>query len=422
MNDLIPLAERARPKSLKDFVGQEHLLADGKILRSVIESDNLTSIILWGPPGTGKTTIARIIAKNTKSHFVEFSAVTSGVADVRRIVKEAQEDLRLGQKTILFADEIHRFNNAQQDAFLPHIENGTIILIGATTENPGFEINSALLSRSRLFKLEPLEDKDIKKILKNVLKDKTHGLGDQKLQIDTKSLDYIASFANGDARLALNILEVIASEVKGDTIVLDFVKQAIAFKNLRWDKGGDNHYDVISAFIKSMRGSDPDAAVHYLARMISSGEDAKFIARRMVLFASEDIGNADPHSLILAQSTADAVNFIGMPESQLILSQCVLYLASAPKSNASKMAILEALDDIGSKRLDPVPLHLRNAPTKLAKSLGHGKDYKYPHDYKENWVKEDYLPENLIGTKYYKPTENGFEKKIKDKLDKLKKD
>lgn len=415
-----PLADRMRPQNLKEFVGQEHMVGIGKPLRQLIESDQLTSIILWGPPGTGKTTIARIIAANTKGNFQEFSAVTSGVADIRRVVKEAKEEMQaFSKKTILFVDEVHRFNKAQQDAFLPHIEDGTIILIGGTTENPGFEINSALLSRSRLFRLEPLKDNDIKEIIKRTLKNKKRGLGELNLKIDKKALDYLTKLSNGDARIALNILEVMeANSKKNSKIILKLVEDIVTKKSLKYDKAGDAHYDTISAFIKSMRGSDPDAALHYLARMIESGEDPKFIARRMVIFASEDIGNADPHALVLAQSCADAVHFVGFPEAKLILSQVVSYLATAPKSNASKVAINEVERDIINERIEPVPVHLRNAPTTLAKKLGYGKDYKYPHSYAENWISEDYLPKNLIGKKYYRPTSHGYEKIIKARLKK----
>ncbi len=415
-----PLADRMRPRNLKEFKGQEHILGPGKPLRQLIEKDELSSMILWGPPGTGKTTIARIITASTQNHFVEFSAVASGVADIRRVVKEAKEQMRaFGKKTILFVDEVHRFNKAQQDAFLPHIENGTIILISSTTENPGFEINSALLSRIRLFRLEPLEDQNIREIIKTTLKDKERGLGKMDLKIDKKAEDYMVKLANGDARIPLNILEIVEANLKkGSKITLKVIEDIAAKKALKYDKAGDAHYDTISAFIKSMRGSDPDAAVYYLARMLEAGEDPMFIARRLVIFASEDIGNAHPAALILAQACADAVHFVGMPEAKLILSQTTLYLASAPKSNASKVAINEAEADVLNKRLEPVPLHLRNAPTTLAKKLGHGKDYKYPHNYPGGWIAEDYLPKNLIGKKYYKPTENGYEKTIKERLKK----
>jgi putative ATPase len=370
-----PLADRMRPESLEEFSGQEEILKEGKLLRSIIQSDKLTSIIFWGPPGTGKTTLAYIIAKNTKCHFSQFSAVTAGVADLRKVVSEAKERRKFkNQKTILFVDEIHRFNKAQQDAFLPYIENGTIILIGATTENPGFEINSPLLSRSRLFRLEPLSASNLKIIIKRALTERQRGLGDLNLKIDPKAEEHIINFANGDARVALNALEIASSGLKkGEKITLKIAEQAISKKSLLYDRAGDQHYDTISAFIKSMRGSDPDATVYYLARMLQSGEDPKFIARRMVIFASEDIGNADPIALVLASSCAQAVQFVGMPEAQLNLSQTALYLACASKSNSVKEAINKANSDIQNKRQDPIPPHLRNTPTKLAKSLGYGK-------------------------------------------------
>jgi putative ATPase len=457
-----PLAERMRPKSIDEFVGQEHLLGKGGLLRLLIESDRLGSIILWGPPGTGKTTIARIIAASTKSYFIEFSAVTSGVADIRKVVKEAIDRRSLTeQQTILFVDEIHRFNKAQQDAFLPHIESGVIALIGATTENPGFEVNTPILSRSRLFRLEQLTEDALTGIIKRALNDKVNGLGKLDISIDDDALAHIAAAANGDARVALTALEVAANSVTkldetsnaSDSsmpnteshkatpsntnttdgsacnthssvshITLAIAEAAINKKQLQYDRAGDMHYDVISAFIKSLRGSDPDAAVHYLARMLESGEDPKFIARRMVIFASEDVGNADVHALLLATATIDAVNFIGMPEARINLAQCATYLASAPKSNASYVAINEAMKDIHNNRIMPVPNHLRNAPTTLAKKLGHGKGYKYPHDFPGNHINEIYLPENLKDRIYYRPTENGYEKTIRERLNKLKKE
>jgi len=433
-----PLAERMRPNSLDEFVGQEELLGENGLLRNIIKSDKLNSMILWGPPGSGKTTIARIIAHMTEAHFIEFSAVTSGVADIRKVVKEASDRRRFeGKRTILFVDEIHRFNKAQQDAFLPHIEAGTIILIGATTENPGFEVNAPILSRSRLFQLEQLSDQDIVEILKRAFADKVHGLGEMGLEIEDYALEHIAKNANGDARVALTALEIAANSVAedgvgvgsagdgdvddgaGGVITLAVAETAINRKQLQYDRAGDAHYDIISAFIKSMRGTDPDATVYYLARMLESGEDPKFVARRMVIFASEDIGNADPHALMLATSTVDALNFVGLPEAKFALSQCATYLASAPKSNAAKTAINEAIKDVQSERTLPIPNHLRNAPTTLAKKLGHGKGYKYPHDYPANYVEETYLPDNLKDRTYYRPSENGYEKTIKERLNKL---
>lgn len=450
-----PLAERMRPRTLDEFVGQEHLLGPKGLLKALIKNDLLSSIILWGPPGTGKTTIARIVAHMTKAHFSEFSAVTSGVADIRNVVKEATDRRNFeGRHTILFVDEIHRFNKAQQDAFLPHIEAGTIVLIGATTENPGFEINAPVLSRSRLFRLEQLSDENIVEILMRALTDAERGLGNRGLKVEDNAIEHIAKNANGDARVALTALELAANSLIGNTlefyitpgddvnetaekkeageepspsgshplvITIAMAEEAINKKQLQYDRAGDAHYDIISAFIKSMRGTDPDAAVYYLARMLESGEDAKFIARRMVIFASEDIGNADPQALVLSTATVDALNFVGMPEAKFALTQCATYLASAPKSNSAKTSIFGASADLREKRVEPIPNHLRNAPTALAKKLGHGKGYKYPHDFDESYIEETYLPENLKDKIYYKPSDNGFERTIKESLNKLRK-
>lgn len=411
-----PLAERMRPEKLNDFLGQEHILGERKLLRSIIESDKLTSIILWGPPGTGKTTLARIIAANTKSYFTQFSAVTSGKDDLKKAVREAKDRKAIGQKTILFVDEFHRFNKAQQDAFLPYVENGTIVLIGATTENPGFEINNALLSRSHLFRLNPLSEDDLDKIIDRALKDKEKGLGELGLKIDKKTKEKLTSLANGDARFVLNVLEIIAANKnKGGKISLQEMEEACEKKILSYDKAADEHYDTVSAFIKSMRGSDPDAAVFWLAKMIQGGEDIRFIARRMLISASEDIGNADPHALILASSCAYACDFVGFPEAELILSQTALYLATAPKSNTSKEAINRATADVKSGKSLDVPIHLRNPVTGLAKKLDHGKDYKYPHSFKDAYVKQSYLPKGTLGT-YYIPSNRGYEKIIAERL------
>ena len=389
-----PLADRMRPKTLKEFVGQGHILAQGKPLRKMIEKGDLTSTILWGPPGSGKTSLARLIATYTKSHFEQFSAVTSGVTDVRRTIKEAKDRIKFNRtRTILFVDEIHRFNKAQQDAFLPSVEDGTIILIGATTENPSFEVNAPLISRSQVFVLNALEDKDIKILIKRALKYYP------KHKFDKAAFDYIVQKANGDARTALNALELATYSSK--YITLKIAEEAVQQKAIYYDKKGDWHYDVISAFIKSIRGSDPDASLYWLARMIKAGEDPVFIARRMVIFASEDIGNAQPTALVVATSCMQAVHMVGMPEAGIILAQGATYLASAPKSRASYNGLMEALSDIDEKRLEPVPIHLRNAVTNLMKDLGYGKGYKWT-DEKEFHKKLEFLPKNLKGRKYYK--------------------
>lgn len=417
-----PLADRMRPTNFTQFFGQEHLIGKEQPLRKMIEDDKLTSIVLWGPPGTGKTTIARIIADKTNSFFEEFSAVTSGINDLRRVVKEAKERKDLyGQKTILFVDEIHRFNKSQQDGFLPHIENGTIVLIGATTENPGFEINSALMSRSTLFELKKLEPKDLSKIIDQTLKNKESGLGKRKLTIEKEARDYLSKVSNGDARNVINVLEIISNlYLKELVITKKMVEEAVAKRFIGGYKRGDEHYDIISAFIKSLRGSDPDAATYWLARMIEAGEDPKFIARRMVIFASEDIGNAAPMALVLATSTFEAVTMIGLPECRINLAQCTTYLASAPKSNASYLAIEEALSDVKNEELYDVPKHLKNAPTKIAKDLGYGKNYKYPHNFSDHWVDQLYLPEKIRNKKYYRPTKSGGETEIANRLAKRK--
>jgi len=390
-----PLAEKMRPKNLNDFVGQEHIVGKGKPLRKMIEGGSISSIILWGPPGSGKTSLARLIAKYTKSHFEQFSAVTAGVSDARRIIKEAKDRIKFNQKrTILFVDEIHRFNKAQQDAFLPSVEDGTIVLIGATTENPSFEINAPLISRSQVFVLNALNDIDIKILIKRALRYY------KKHRFEQNALDYIVQKANGDARTALNALELAAYTAKH--ITLRISEEAVQQKAIYYDKKGDWHYDVISAFIKSMRGSDPDASLYWLARMIKAGEDPIFIARRMVIFASEDISNAQPTALVVATATMQAVHMVGMPEAGIILAQCTTYLASAPKSRASYNGLIAAMRDIDEKRLEPVPMHLRNAVTNLMKDLGYGKGYKWT-DNKEFHEKLEFLPKNLKGKKYYFP-------------------
>ena len=412
-----PLAERMRPSTLSGFVGQEHLVGEGKILDRVIKRGELPSLILWGPPGTGKTTLARIVAEASKADFVEFSAVLSGVKEIREVIKAAKDSLRLGRKTVLFVDEIHRFNKSQQDAFLHSVEDGTITLIGATTENPSFEVNAPLLSRCKVLVLEALTDEAIKKILTETLSDAERGLGNSKVEISGDVIDFIADSSAGDARSALNSLEAAFMITEPDPggvkwITLETATEAMQKKALLYDKSGEEHYNVISAFIKSMRGSDADAALYWLARMVEAGEDPLFIARRMVIFASEDIGNADPRAIMVANAVKDSVDFIGMPEGWIPLAQGVAYLATAPKSNASYMAYMEAADDVKKHGALPVPLHIRNAPTKLMKGLGYGKGYKYPHSFKDAVADQDYLPDSLKGRAYYKPTDRGYDRNI----------
>lgn len=421
-----PLAERMRPRTLEEFVGQEHILAPGCMLYRAIKADRISSIVFYGPPGTGKTTLARIIANTTQSHFEQLSAVTAGVSDVRKIIDEAKQRLGMyGQRTILFIDEIHRFNKAQQDALLPHVEAGVIILIGATTENPYFEVNSALLSRSTVFELRPLEKAHLHDILKRALSDKDRGLGNYTINVTDEALEHIANMADGDARSALNALELafLTTPPSDDGVIhidLEVAEECIQRRALRYDKTGDNHYDTISAFIKSMRGSDPDAAVYWLAKMINAGEDPKFIARRIVICAAEDVGNADPQALVVAMAAAQAVQFIGMPESQIILTQAVTYVACAPKSNATVVAINKALADVRNKRDTGVPNHLKDANYDGEGKLGHGVGYKYAHDYPGHYVQQQYLPDNLVGTVYYEPSDNGYEKHIKEYLKHIK--
>lgn len=422
-----PLADRMRPRSLKEFVGQEHLVGANKILQRLVENKELVSMIFWGPPGVGKTTLASIVAQAMDAHFASFSAVLSGVKDIRGVIEEAREQLKYyNKKTILFVDEIHRFNKSQQDAFLHHVEDGTITLIGATTENPSFEVNAPLLSRCKVLVLEQLTEAHLKAIMNNALLDNERGLGSLKVKIQNDAFDFVAHLSHGDARVVLNTLEASVMLAKPDsdgkrTVTLEIAQEAMQRKALLYDKGGEEHYNVISAFIKSMRGSDPDAALYWLARMLEAGEDPLFIARRMVIFASEDIGNADPHAIQLAVSVKDAFDFVGMPEGWIPLAQGVTYLACAPKSNASYMAYLEALKDVREKGALAVPFHIRNAPTPLMKDLGYGKGYKYPHSFGGH-VEQDYLPDELQGREYYKPTDNGYDKVIKEQLKLYKKE
>jgi putative ATPase len=421
-----PLAERLKPEKLEDYVGQEHILGKGKLLYRAISADKITSLILYGPPGTGKTSLAKVIANSTKSNFVRLNAVTDGLKELREVVATAKNDLGMyNVKTILFIDEIHRFNKAQQDALLPFVEKGTVVLIGATTENPYFEVNNALISRSMLFKLEPLKEKDIEKIITRAIEDKKVGLGNINICIDKEALNYLAYMANGDARSALNALELSVLTTDRDengiiNITLQVAEECLQKKHIQYDKNRDEHYDVISAFIKSMRGSDPDAAVHYLARMIYAGEDPKFIARRIVIAAAEDVGNADPIALLVANNAAEAVHFVGMPEARIILAQAAIYIAAAPKSNASYVAINKALKDVEEKNIGSIPVHLKDQSYSGAKKLGHGTGYLYPHSYEGNYVKQQYLPSELIGTVYYESSTNGYEKKISERFKILK--
>jgi len=418
-----PLADRMRPRTLEEFVGQEHLLGKGKILRQAIESDHLPSMILWGPPGSGKTTLAMIVASTTHSQFLAFSAVLSGVKEIKEVVKEAQETWRYQKKrTTLFVDEIHRFNKAQQDAFLPHVENGTIILIGATTENPSFEVISPLLSRSKVFTLNALTEVEIAVILDRALSDVEKGLGKTPTVVEPDVIKAISRLANGDARTGLNTIEMIVLTTPPDEkgirrIKKEDLEEALRKKAFLYDKSGEEHYNLISALHKSLRGSDPDAALYWLGRMLEAGEDPLYIARRMVRFASEDIGMADPQALQVSIATMEAFHFIGRPEGDLALAQAAVYLATAPKSNSLYTAYQAVQRDVREVENMPVPFHIRNAPTSLMKELGYGKDYKYPHDYQEHFVEEEYLPENLKGRIYYEPGDFGFEREIRKRLD-----
>lgn len=418
-----PLADRIRPKTLDDFAGQKHLVGEGRVLRLAMEKDEWVSMIFWGPPGVGKTTLARIIAQETKSDFVEVSAVTTGVADIRKILEKAKANRQLAKRTILFIDEIHRFNKGQQDALLHSVEDGTVHLIGATTENPSFEVNAPLLSRCRVYRLHELTFDEVAGIVKNALR-QDEILSERKIEFRDDADKLLVNLAGGDARSALNTLELtvqIASKNKDGAITIDpsLVKEALQIRATPYDKKGDYHYDVISAFIKSVRGSDPNAALYWLARMVEAGEDPKFIARRLIILAAEDIGNADPQALVVATAAFTAIRYIGMPEGRIVLAQATTYLASAAKSNASYKAISAAQKDVRENRLESVPLHLRNAPTKLMQQEGHGQGYLYPHDYPENFVEQAYLPEKLADRMYYQPTENGAEAAIATRLRKF---
>jgi putative ATPase len=413
-----PLAHRMRPRTLDEYLGQDHLVGADRPLRKLLASDHLPSLILWGPPGSGKTTLAKLIAGSTKAHFVSFSAVTGGVAELRVLIKEARDRRRLGKRTLLFIDEIHRFNKGQQDAFLPHVEDGTVILIGATTENPSFELNGALLSRARVLVLEPLGAEAIAHLLRRAWTDPERGLGRAPEELHGDTLDVLVEFANGDARAALNALEITSS--LGSPGPEELV-QALQRRAVPYDKSGEQHYDLISAFIKTVRGSDPDAALYWLARMLEGGEDPVFIARRLLILASEDVGNADPRGIMVAVAGMQAVQALGMPEARLTLAQVTTYLAAAPKSNAAYQGIGEALELVRKAPLQPVPLHLRNAPTRLMKDLGYGSEYRYPHDFPGGYVAQSYWPEGMKPRRLYRPKDIGDEAKLRARLEGLKK-
>lgn len=423
-----PLASRMRPTTLDEVVGQKHIIGKDKLLYRAIKVDKLGSVIFYGPPGTGKTTLAKVIANTTSARFEQINATVAGKKDMEEIVKNAKDSIGMyGQKTILFVDEIHRFNKSQQDYLLPFVEDGTITLIGATTENPYFEVNNALLSRSRIFELKPLEKQDIRELVMRAVYDTEKGMGTYGADITDEAADFLADVANGDARAALNAVELgILTTDKSDDgkihITIDVAAECIQKRVVRYDHDGDNHYDTISAFIKSMRGSDPDAAVYYLARMLYAGEDVKFIARRIMICASEDVGNADPNALVVAVSAAQAVERIGMPESQIILFQAAAYVATAPKSNAAYMGIAKAMKTVADTRTMPVPAHLQDRHYKGAEKLGHGLGYKYAHDYPNHYVTQQYLPDGMEGMRFYEPSENGYEKKIREHMEFIKRE
>lgn len=422
-----PLAARLRPTTLDEVVGQQHIIGKDTLLYRAIKADKLSSLIFYGPPGTGKTTLAKVIAGTTSADFMQINATVAGKKDMEDVVEKAKNNQGMyGKKTILFIDEIHRFNKGQQDYLLPFVEDGTLILIGATTENPYFEVNGALISRSLVFELKPLSREDIKTLLNRAVYDKDKGMGSYDAVIEEDALEFLAELSGGDARHALNAIELgimttNRSEDGKIHITLQVAQECIQKRVMRYDKTGDNHYDTISAFIKSMRGSDPDAAVYYLARMLYAGESVTFIARRIMICASEDVGNADPQALQVAVAASQAVERIGMPEARIILAQAVTYVASAPKSNAAYMAVDQALESVRNHKIGAVPNHLRDAHYKGAAKLGHGIGYKYAHDYPDHYVKQQYLPDELLGTTFYEPTENGYEKNIKEYLERIRK-
>ena len=423
-----PLASRMRPTTLDEVVGQEHIIGKDKLLYRAIRADKLSSVIFYGPPGTGKTTIAKVIANTTSAAFTQLNATSAGKKDMEEVVEQAKNNRGMyGKKTILFIDEIHRFNKGQQDYLLPFVEDGTIILIGATTENPYFEVNGALLSRSIIFELKKLSREDIRTLLLRAVNDKEKGMGSYNAQIDEDALEFLSDVSNGDARAALTAIElgILTTERSEDGVIhitIDVASECIQKRVISYDKTGDNHYDTISAFIKSMRGSDPDAAVYYLARMLYAGEDVKFIARRIMILASEDIGNADPMALVVASATAQAVERVGMPEAQIILAQAVTYMASAPKSNAAVEAISKAMKVVEKTKTPPVPAHLQDAHYGAAEKLGHGLGYKYAHSYKNHYVKQQYLPDGLTDEVFYEPSENGYEQTIREYFKKIHED
>ena len=420
----MPLAARMRPQTFAEFVGQEHLVAEGRVFRKCIEADQIPSMIFWGPPGSGKTTLAHIIASITRSQFSPLSAVSAGVADLRRVIGEAKKRLKLsGQRTLLFIDEIHRFNKAQQDAILPFVENGTVTFIGATTENPSFEVISPLLSRCRVFRLNLLSDEEVRLIVERAIKDEERGLGKSQISMSAEALGHVVTVSNGDARVALNALEMAAFATLPDgdgrrSIDLSAIEEALQHRALLYDKSGDQHYDLISALHKSLRGSDPDAALYWLGRMLEAGEDPLYIVRRLVRFASEDVGVADPQALVIAVAAQQAVHFVGLPEGNLALAEAVVYLAVAPKSNSLYRAYSRVQQDIQHGRNEPVPLHLRNPVTGLMRQIGYGKGYEYAHDHPDHFVRQQNLPSSLQGKRYYIPSDQGYEKEIAAKLKK----